>query len=144
MIVDVGVMIKAYPRRHGGNGREVSIIDYYEGLSPQARGKLNCDDPTDRYLGPIPAGTGETTSNQTLRRIIRAYPRRHGGNIPHHPNRAPVLGLSPQARGKPLFSWGRMGVFRPIPAGTGETMRKWKRSAHTRAYPRRHGGNSRR
>ncbi len=72
----------------------------------------------------------------------RAYPRRHGGNSTILRIDAELSGLSPQARGKPLEPPAFRHGEGPIPAGTGETNPVISRSNPSRAYPRRHGGNS--
>ena len=51
----------AYPRRHGGNDSRCSTRPATWGLSPQARGKPSDFRRLARGMGPIPAGTGETT-----------------------------------------------------------------------------------
>ena len=133
---------RAYPRRHGGNGRGHPYAAQLWGLSPQARGKLGWVKGEKSTLGPIPAGTGET--NEYVRGIkpLGAYPRRHGGNELDRRILANAQGLSPQARGKlQSYEWYPR-IFGPIPAGTGETSSWNVRSSRSRAYPRRHGGNS--
>ena len=50
-------------------------------------------------------------------------------------------GLSPLARGKRRVLRCRCGPIGPIPAGAGETRRRWLRQAFLRAYPRWRGGN---
>ena len=90
----------AYPRRHGGNFVFILHPDLLWGLSPQARGKPIAVVSVAGSLGPIPAGTGETSSITGTSVIFRAYPRRHGGNELSEVDRINGRGLSPQARGK--------------------------------------------
>ncbi len=90
----------AYPRRHGGNLRWAKMAGRSRGLSPQARGKPIAVVSVAGSLGPIPAGTGETSSITGTSVIFRAYPRRHGGNELSEVDRINGRGLSPQARGK--------------------------------------------
>ncbi len=116
-----GASIRAYPRRHGGNEECGSIAMACEGLSPQARGKPPVPTPTRCDQGPIPAGTGETTSNERPDRYSGAYPRRHGGNEEMGVCGSAIRGLSPQARGKPSSMRFSRSCSGPIPAGTGET-----------------------
>ena len=51
----------AYPRRHGGNHQSTRKPWLTTGLSPQARGKRVQDQVGTLGVGPIPAGTGETS-----------------------------------------------------------------------------------
>ncbi len=116
-----GSLSGAYPRRHGGNMRGHPIYAPLEGLSPQARGKPSNMVVTPGNSGPIPAGTGETVFLCFLFFVLRAYPRRHGGNSTILRIDAELSGLSPQARGK-LIRLHVLKIIRgPIPAGTGET-----------------------
>ena len=92
-------------------------------------------------IWPIPAGTGETIARKVRHRFSRAYPRRHGGNDSHRIGLFNCAGLSPQARGKRALNFAEYSSSGPIPAGTGETGRKFLDQILPRAYPRRHGGN---
>ena len=132
---------RAYPRRHGGNVDKFCLWVRRSGLSPQARGKPQKTPRQALSVGPIPAGTGETSSITGTSVIFRAYPRRHGGNsvTPHQANCQ--KGLSPQARGKLDPAWVGTFIPGPIPAGTGETSRSLPYQMRSGAYPRRHGGN---
>ena len=134
--------IQAYPRRHGGNTGDHAVACALGGLSPQARGKPFDRLPFEAEPGPIPAGTGETFDRLTTTINQRAYPRRHGGNIFKTFTRRSERGLSPQARGKLFANNIKTTLAGPIPAGTGETLNQLYRNWYSRAYPRRHGGNS--
>ncbi len=136
--------IRAYPRRHGGNWQFPPVQHLGRGLSPQARGKLAQWRSRCAHHGPIPAGTGETGSGPGSGRGSGAYPRRHGGNISSEALLIRSCGLSPQARGKPNNGIPQYQTIGPIPAGTGETFPCLALVCLARAYPRRHGGNSRR
>ena len=111
------------------------------GLSPQARGKLLDVVVVHIPVGPIPAGTGETYSVNCTLSCIKAYPRRHGGNLDPSVATDRPKGLSPQARGKPKAEPSILSRRGPIPAGTGETQSGKNLPEFDRAYPRRHGGN---
>ena len=52
--------IGAYPRWRGGNDAGEVLDGLQEGLSPLARGKHSGDEGDGLWLGPIPAGAGET------------------------------------------------------------------------------------
>ena len=134
-------LIRAYPRRHGGNAYPPAHKRYCSGLSPQARGKQPSSMGQLQDLRPIPAGTGETLDTFVYGIAIGAYPRRHGGNFPLADLPGRTVGLSPQARGKRVFSIANLVLSRPIPAGTGETSTTITQPLMPRAYPRRHGGN---
>ena len=113
----------AYPRRHGGNISSEALLIRSCGLSPQARGKPNNGIPQYQTIGPIPAGTGETTATGTANLVNGAYPRRHGGNFLISRPIFLLWGLSPQARGKRKPCGQNISRCGPIPAGTGETRR---------------------
>ena len=51
---------RAYPRRRGGNRAMAPIHPHAQGLSPQARGKHGGTYMGVTFIGPIPAGAGET------------------------------------------------------------------------------------
>ena len=133
--------LRAYPRRHGGNEGENDMKLIAQGLSPQARGKLQNSSGNLQVTGPIPAGTGETAFPATGSRPAKAYPRRHGGNAAEYVPSPTSQGLSPQARGKLMANLFPAQARGPIPAGTGETKRGDTIHSGKWAYPRRHGGN---
>ena len=112
------------------------------GLSPQARGKRFYSVSNKIYVGPIPAGTGETRPGRSLRCRSGAYPRRHGGNLVNGLIKIGGWGLSPQARGKLKIQAVEIPPSGPIPAGTGETYSVNCTLSCIKAYPRRHGGNT--
>ena len=134
-------VIRAYPRRRGGNPTAAPPPMCLAGLSPQARGEpWTCHNGT-QIQGPIPAGAGGTTPLGTPANSIGAYPRRRGGN---HPSRRGYLsrsGLSPQARGERSRAHEQIGEEGPIPAGAGGTSTIRATAGSRRAYPRRRGGN---
>ncbi len=111
------------------------------GLSPQARGKPRWASGSQGVIGPIPAGTGETSRQLCRTSGDRAYPRRHGGNQRIISWSGIVSGLSPQARGKHRRWHPGSSRNGPIPAGTGETGAIRYTRPSNWAYPRRHGGN---
>ena len=132
---------RAYPRRHGGNQKGICVSAPTLGLSPQARGKLSFSSMIFSLVGPIPAGTGETSPRWMAFAMSRAYPRRHGGNGSVQAVVLVGMGLSPQARGKRTPPCLEDVTLGPIPAGTGETEGSRTQSPPRKAYPRRHGGN---
>ena len=131
----------AYPRRRGGNYPKGSHDLAQTGLSPQARGEQAGLDLCAHEAGPIPAGAGGTREQGERPGMMRAYPRRRGGNhrIEAYPSHA--AGLSPQARGEPVMAVPCALFGGPIPAGAGGTAIASTFQLCPRAYPRRRGGN---
>ena len=111
------------------------------GLSPLARGKLTANVSRLAFLGPIPAGAGETHEPGNAPGLHGAYPRWRGGNNGSKLACGYSGGLSPLARGK-LRAVARDGeAIGPIPAGAGETRCAVPGRCGSRAYPRWRGGN---
>ena len=112
------------------------------GLSPLARG-THCgtliQKPLHRF---IPAGAGNTTSLHVAQHGISVYPRWRGEHINGVRLVAGALGLSPLARGTHLA--GEQTAPRPrfIPAGAGNTVRKWSSYGPDPVYPRWRGEHS--
>ena len=135
-------MHEGNPRKRGGNDTVEENWYAWEGLSPQARGKLSNEFAIPVTKGPIPAGAGETRKITSTIRNKRAYPRRRGGNGKRQLAFKPIKGLSPQARGKRLDNGTNKRGHGPIPAGAGETYCVLSFLSKNRAYPRRRGGNT--
>ena len=86
---------------HGGTGLPGLKFDFFEGLSPHARGNLRRADGQYETAGPIPACTGEPPPAKMAVIIPRAYPRMHGGTDSVILIAWACWGLSPHARGNP-------------------------------------------
>ena len=88
-----------YPRWRGEHyyAKEKTLGE--DGLSPLARGTLNCDVASFVQNRFIPAGAGNTDT-VTFPMLYRAvYPRWRGEHIKCQPFECPDHGLSPLARG---------------------------------------------
>ncbi len=131
---------RAYPRMHGGTLAVGSHMRGLEGLSPHARGNRHRHASAGPGIGPIPACTGEPLNVVESLTASGAYPRMHGGTLASNSRALASAGLSPHARGNPGCVGADVAAEGPIPACTGEPIRKplalWKNWA----YPRMHGG----
>ncbi len=134
-------MFWVYPRVRGGNLRRDRAVNYLDGLSPRARGKLWLETWRKMLLGSIPACAGETGVCSLAFFRSTVYPRVRGGNAALLSLSTLDVGLSPRARGKPL-SPGRAPTRRgSIPACAGETRIGEYIERQGRVYPRVRGGN---
>ena len=135
-----GASISAvYPRWRGEHVLDKKLYPWSCGLSPLARGTLartrnrRC---SDRF---IPAGAGNTHSDDVGRIRRAVYPRWRGEHRLGCTGCFVVLGLSPLARGTQLLS-GALKVFgRFIPAGAGNTVPSHPRLRYCAVYPRWRG-----
>ena len=133
---------RAYPRWRGGNSNYRYGAAFVKGLSPLARGKRMALAWAGAWLGPIPAGAGETGPFRWWWSARGAYPRWRGGNFGSGSTHSAGKGLSPLARGKRRRDIEPESRQRPIPAGAGETASAAVIGRTTGAYPRWRGGNS--
>ena len=91
--------------------------------------------------GLIPAGAGQTCTRRGGRCRPGAHPRRCGADVVGRTRRPPVLGSSPQVRGR------RHGICFPlivtglIPAGAGQTWWAGRGGHQCWAHPRRCGAD---
>ena len=111
-----------------------------EGLSPLARGNLVIDPKKDGDWGPIPARAGEPAPSKLNASPTRAYPRSRGGTWCTPNSRRGGGGLSPLARGNPIYIRQPALKIWPIPARAGEPKTPSPTPSPTRAYPRSRGG----
>ncbi len=110
-----------------------------DGLSPLARGTL------ERYNSPtmlsrfIPAGAGNSRSEQNLLAGLTVYPRWRGelGRTTREINQ--FCGLSPLARGTPGLRDAVKATERFIPAGAGNSRVARCREGNRAVYPRWRG-----
>ena len=131
----------AYPRERGGNAKPFHNSHRLQGLSPRTRGK-----PLQRLdrlssVGPIPANAGETSVEDGVEHLRRAYPRERGGNLFMQVPDSEKWGLSPRTRGKLILYWCSFHSPGPIPANAGETPGSSRLLLRGGAYPRERGGN---
>ena len=135
-------MVRAYPRMHGGTGCGQSGGNFFEGLSPHARGNRVRSSRLEARLGPIPACTGEPSYVRRLIGAPGAYPRMHGGTGALAAGVTAEQGLSPHARGNHGLARAKAGAIGPIPACTGEPLCFARQRPARWAYPRMHGGTA--
>ncbi len=141
-VVSAALVTRAYPRRCGGTTRMFLMFPLSKGLSPQVRGNLLRLQNRRLLAGPIPAGAGEPAADCALDCAARAYPRRCGGTEAMAASCSCRAGLSPQVRGNRRGGVHGVSPSGPIPAGAGEPCRRFRRPAHSGAYPRRCGGTA--
>ena len=119
-----------YPRWRGEHDARIRSWFCHYGLSPLARGT-----PTfRRILVPsrrfIPAGAGNTMAQIQLIKISAVYPRWRGEHTTLNSRSPWSGGLSPLARGTPIYLQSILMNWRFIPAGAGNTQsapQRWLR-----------------
>ena len=119
-----------YPRWRGQHDARIRSWFCHYGLSPLARGT-----PTfRRILVPsrrfIPAGAGNTMAQIQLIKISAVYPRWRGEHTTLNSRSPWSGGLSPLARGTPIYLQSILMNWRFIPAGAGNTQsapQRWLR-----------------
>ena len=130
-----------HPRLHGENVPGGASGHLAPGTSPPARGKPLGVAAQGRNARNIPACTGKTSTGQGSPSQVTEHPRLHGENGLSQLLLAQHHGTSPPARGK-LGRVNLPGVMgRNIPACTGKTSRKFRRSQQAAEHPRLHGEN---
>ena len=132
---------RVYPRVGGGNPVMAHRRPSMGGLSPRGRGKHPGQGSKYLIFGSIPAWAGETTSNQTIDKKTKVYPRVGGGNGNTDSPMPQPKGLSPRGRGKRTRSRPTPPFPGSIPAWAGETAMALKPGAKVAVYPRVGGGN---
>ena len=135
-------LITVYPRWRGEHGFIKKRLAFCGGLSPLARG-TQCYPGVEIWAARfIPAGAGNTHSSPSTVLKNAVYPRWRGEHINGVRLVAGALGLSPLARGTHLA--GEQTAPRPrfIPAGAGNTVRKWSSYGPDPVYPRWRGEHS--
>ena len=131
-----------YPRWRGEHSLSIPACAVLSGLSPLARG-TQCYPGVEIWAARfIPAGAGNTHSSPSTVLKNAVYPRWRGEHINGVRLVAGALGLSPLARGTHLA--GEQTAPRPrfIPAGAGNTVRKWSSYGPDPVYPRWRGEHS--
>ncbi len=91
------------------------------GLSPLARGTCLVLLYVNTRVRFIPAGAGNTAAVPPHILLYSVYPRWRGEHAKRPPRPAVQRGLSPLARGTPVFAPGITIACRFIPAGAGNT-----------------------
>ncbi len=92
---------RVYPRMRGGTPSTHVLSEWFQGLSPHARGNLAEVCAFYIVSGSIPACAGEPMYAPIRPICLRVYPRMRGGTRLNQARKAFVLGLSPHARGNP-------------------------------------------
>ncbi len=116
------VTFPVYPRWRGEHDIRSELLINGIGLSPLARGTLNCADVIHQRGRFIPAGAGNTSTLSNPSRVSTVYPRWRGEHIRRCKRKRETIGLSPLARGTRLFVLYQRLYKRFIPAGAGNTV----------------------
>ncbi len=131
--------LTVYPRWRGEHGSLDTDPTVLTGLSPLARGTHQHSFPEGLWRRFIPAGAGNTRyACQSLGKVT-VYPRWRGEHFPIITAAAPLLGLSPLARGTHQFTPGSVCHVRFIPAGAGNTHFAEPALMRLKVYPRWRG-----
>ena len=131
--------ISVYPRWRGEHAISDAINACAAGLSPLARGTQPQQLPQLPRARFIPAGAGNTSGSTRTRSGSPVYPRWRGEH-PRTLRTEPLTGgLSPLARGTPVYQVFAHKVFRFIPAGAGNTLIWLTDSIEISVYPRWRG-----
>ena len=109
-----------YPRWRGGTFVNLRVQDCQRGLSPLARGNHQSKNLNRIRFRSIPAGAGEPPVKEPEPHPVPVYPRWRGGTSWELLDRGSRCGLSPLARGNPMFFYGAVVISGSIPAGAGE------------------------
>src|SRR5207244_2825409 len=97
------LMPGAYPRSRGATSNVAVSYAPVQGLSPLARGNRGGAEGLCNRVRPIPARAGQPSPLYIVKDIARAYPRSRGATVSMRPVDVYSMGLSPLARGNPLF-----------------------------------------
>ena len=130
---------RAHPRSRGEHDHVSTSPTTLRGSSPLARGARPDRDPSDRFLGLIPARAGSTSPTSTRRPASRAHPRSRGEHSMLFGSGSAFSGSSPLARGAhpdPRRTPADPGL---IPARAGSTASIPSRENSERAHPRSRG-----
>ena len=111
----------------------------YGGLSPLARGTRALPEWGLFCTRFIPAGAGNTTCALSFGFQQTVYPRWRGEHLISRAIAAPLRGLSPLARGTPLYRFRAFCSIRFIPAGAGNSPTRLNIHRTLAVYPRWRG-----
>jgi len=131
--------LRVYPRWRGEHLAEGEVADFYDGLSPLARGTRGYADPAIAKQRFIPAGAGNTTLLLLSTYPPSVYPRWRGEHAICSGLTWLHCGLSPLARGTPAAAAGTATITRFIPAGAGNTSCSASHFCIYSVYPRWRG-----
>ncbi len=129
------------PRGCGGDFDLFARDESAKGRSPRVRGRPVHRIESNRALGSIPAGAGETLPHPTCDPWPGVDPRGCGGDSPAPQYAVTLPGRSPRVRGRP--GGGRSPLAAPgsIPAGAGETVVVAEGDVRVGVDPRGCGGD---
>ena len=131
-----------HPRGRGEHSRSIRSPRRLRGSSPRARGTRLGRDRLGRGRRFIPAGAGNTRSQQRLACCPSVHPRGRGEHhVPRHPTHRRD-GSSPRARGTLGCATPRREIKRFIPAGAGNTCARSYSSHLSSVHPRGRGEHS--
>ncbi len=132
-------IIAVYPRTHGEQFRQISILALTFGLSPYSRGTAVQGMNDKHRLWFIPVLTGNRNCLLKVMVYISVYPRTHGEQVgfPLFPLHS--AGLSPYSRGTAAQSNALPVSSRFIPVLTGNRQVDNTTNLLRMVYPRTHG-----
>ena len=131
----------AHPRRCGQMWCPFRCFLSVSGSSPQVRGRLVRGLLVFGANGLIPAGAGQIALSRTSGNASSAHPRRCGADQISTFSSAPLLGSSPQVRGRWTARYLHTGRSRLIPAGAGQIAPLMPAELLEEAHPRRCGAD---
>ena len=131
----------AHPRRCGADAVWASADAVQRGSSPQVRGRSVKPLQRNPVLRLIPAGAGQINNLRCPQIFHGAHPRRCGADLPPTPAPRPLVGSSPQVRGRFSSHDGLDAVVGLIPAGAGQMIHAINLDDDQRAHPRRCGAD---
>ncbi len=143
MVRALGLPRRVDPRGCGGDDRRPYRRRGGLGRSPRVRGRHTPTSGIRGIVGSIPAGAGETHERKNPQHDFWVDPRGCGGDSRRRLTPVAGTGRSPRVRGRRRQAERPGGDARSIPAGAGETSRRWANQQATRVDPRGCGGDRR-
>ena len=131
--------VGVYPRIRGGTMEQCLLQRVDTGLSPHTRGNLLFIWERERQVGSIPACAGEPSRRPSHLLQVRVCPRMRGGTVSPPAQPQCQQGLSPHARGNPVFPSALGDAVGSIPACAGEPWCEYPVWPAARVYPRTRG-----
>ena len=128
--------IWVYPRVDGAASSLQGLGSQGRGLSPRGRGSRGGTNRGRRWLGSIPAWTGQPSKAFRSSARSKVYPRVDGAATERWISDGSPIGLSPRGRGSHYAAIVHGTSLRSIPAWTGQPHGATLHSYDARVYPR--------
>ena len=133
------VRLTGHPRTYGATtSAHLATLDK-AGTSPHLRGNQRIGQSKRRAYRDIPAPTGQPRKVSFPRRSDRGHPRTYGATTYAILNRDGDAGTSPHLRGNRRSHTPDRGLYRDIPAPTGQPASQGRRTRPCRGHPRTYG-----